>query len=147
MSPIIFSLNEIIDEMFIRLNEYNNKVIAPFKVDASKHIVKELIVLAVNDRLSDGLKWCKRTHTFSNRISELAPWFEAKGLDEATELFDDSFVEHIYSKMIFINDFIGQNPWDVILSKVVGNDIIVTNVGDYRIMDWERRMASGEWEM
>lgn len=42
--------------------------------------------------------------------------------------------------------FVGQDLWVIHIHSQRGRDIVVEKTVDFRIFDWERRMASGEWK-
>lgn len=143
---VIISLHEQISYMKSVLDEFNKKH-KKYAVDLSRPQIRELLILLIDDTLSEGLRWAKRTHHFDKRLRELVPWYDECNDITVVESFDDLVVNQFDEQLLVFEDHIRSKPWDFKITKRHGDDLAISNVGDYRILDWERRIASGEWQM
>lgn len=54
--------------------------------------------------------------------------------------------EQLTSISRMVREFVGKDKWVLHYAEVLGGDLAVRKTIDYRIWDWQRRMASGEWK-
>lgn len=143
---IIISLYEPITYLVSALDEYNKKN-KKYPAVASRVMIRKLLIAVVEDRLSERLKWCKRTFTLQKLLREVAPWYDDHENTDASDTFHDMFVEPLVEQLFPYEEVFKYGPWDVMVTRRLGDDLLITNGGDYRIMDWEKRMSTGEWSL
>lgn len=142
---VIISLHEQISYIKNCLEEFNKKH-KKYSIELSRNNIKELFVALVDDTLSEGLKWAKRTHFFDKKLIELIIWLEDADND-IRDIFEDMVISQFDEQLLTYMEYLRSGPWDFKICKVFGDDLVISLVGDYRILDWERRMASGEWQL
>ena len=66
------------------------------------------------------------------------------------EKFTGQFYEYVLMEVEDLirdkmRELIPEKTWMVWLDKLTGDTVILEQYEDYRVLDWERRMATGEW--
>jgi len=101
----------------------------------------KIVSAAVDWTISEGSRWAKRPRISLHSVLQ-------EHLRE--EYQQDELALCRLSELVFdvcdqVRQFIGKDHWVMHFHKQRGRDIVVEKTVDWRIVDWERRMASGEW--
>lgn len=162
---VAFEVREIIEEIYQAVVDFNHKnpryqaKITPLDVD-------NLLYDYIDDTLSAPLKWCPTSQNFTKRLSALVPWYTDRQHAEISDIFYEMVVDKITDRLSTINHVIAPGPWEIPMLMRLGTDtilvregnkskripnigrtIIIASGGDYRVVDWERRIGSGEWKI
>lgn len=136
-------------EMSIDLKEGSNRWLmdispnaTPFTEEEMLPIVDSLIQESVDSRMAWLSTRLNRTHDL---IGELLGKFE-----NMHNLVDDFYHELIMDLELNIdntlNELIPSKTWNVWYIRTLLHTTILEEGSDYRVLDWQRRMESGEWE-
>lgn len=127
--------------------EYKNNLIHR---DLTEEECRDLVFAAANDFLNTRLLWLK-TPPHNELLNKaltvhFQEWEYEKDCKQSEHFYrlvlDDTIV-----KIEQLMDLaIPEHSWKIWYVKQVGPDIIFEEGTDYRVMDWTRRMESGEWE-
>lgn len=102
-----------------------------------------LLVALIEDDVSRNLKYPTDPPT---RFADLMATYYPHWSDEAREqFFLDVFsdVNDIVTR--WLDDYLPRCEWNIWSFNLIGHDVLVDIGEDYRVVDWERRMKSGEW--
>jgi hypothetical protein len=81
-------------------------------------------------------------------LAKISPWSKSQGYRQRLnsyfknaaavhEIVEDGFLERICESLIMsVNDFIGNDVWNMYFTKVVAVDLLIEKSIDYRIYDW-----------
>lgn len=81
-------------------------------------------------------------------FANISPWAKSQGLKQrlysffkdretGIQVVDEGFLERVCeSLMIKINDFIGNDVWNIYTTKIIAVDMLIEKSIDYRIYDW-----------
>lgn len=157
---VIVSLNEGVEYFIALLEEFNqktdnNKILHQDTDDKKlkyiheasvKKQVMDLALCYLDDQMSARRKWCRRGNRFESKLLEIVPWFEDFDYKVLSEVLDDVVIHPWTVHMSRFEQHHNNQPYSVTLVQQHGLwDAIISDTGDYRIMDWERRMGNGEW--
>lgn len=108
------------------------QLLEPHVLDFNGHDAQHLIELWIEAEIERRSKYCKNgISTF--KLGNLTYWNQL-GDDIDLMMYD------------LIQDFIPHNTWTIYHRQTFPTYIVIEKGIDYRIADWEARMASGEWE-
>lgn len=100
----------------------------------------------LDDLISERMLWCPTSAIFRDRIEERFTWFSWKLRDRHSKTF---FKDVIEPTMVDVkrklSKIITETDYTVWYTRKGLRDLYISRGEDYRIIDWERRMASGEW--
>lgn len=115
-----------------------------------------IVKAMLDDAMSHRFIWCKPQETVRKATLESLRWTEELQLcntatGERTDIFEHYFTEVLddYEMMIhtWLDHHMPRRTWDVWHLTALGRDLVLDKGSDYRILDWERRMKSGEWRL
>lgn len=118
----------------------------------------ELIYAFVDDMLSARMRWSKSSYNYDNQLEKIFPWFAPlKNVRygntmhvvecEISSAFYEKILSVLEDEIIeLVDDRIEDRTWNVWSISKLGRDIVLVEGPDYRILDWERRMQTGEWK-
>ena len=100
-----------------------------------------------------------RHHSIPEDFAAIAPWFKPD-MRERIDLQGQEIPCCKISVMVYqrcldlfetdigvlLDDYIPWQTYDLWIATRWGRDLIITNSGDFRVLDWERRMAAGEFK-
>ena len=78
--------------------------------------------------------------------------YQPHRLKRAEVLATNGFIENVIMEveeiaLRRIRELIPKSTWVVWHCRNLGNDFLIEEGEDYRILDWQRRMESGEWQI
>jgi len=141
---MIISLETVTDALERLLVPYIMR--HPDQVKPKPEVLGELAYCLFDDHLNGRMKWTAgRGRSFERMLDRTWPWLDY-GLktqvgQEVNDLILDPIVE-VVDKILLIH--VPEFTYDVWVIRKMGlDDVIITNAGDYRIMDWERQQKRG----
>lgn len=156
MSTII-NASEYAHQLMVATNKFlreNKKA----KKEISEEQAAEIIAAIVDDAISDRMRWCRKSHYTANALERHLPWFNLltyhrtpNGIEQVECPFSNDYYVDVLDKvecrvMDMVFEIIPDMTWDVWSMRMLGKDIAIMKGPDYRVLDWERRIASGEWK-
>ncbi len=116
----------------------------------------QVIHLAMDEALNRRLRWASKQERVFPYLNTVLSWWDTNLLvmsdDEGGQA---SFCQDFYSEVLdphllqiedFLDRYVGYSTWDVWYMRDIVGDIVIEKGTDFRILDWERRMGSGEWK-
>ena len=114
----------------------------------------EIVTAVVLDRIADQMAWTKKSPGHRPHTEQtLSTVF---GLDFKSPMNPDDRVTDFLRFVMFpleesierwIQSAIPKKTWRLWTVRALGRDLCLEQGEDFRVLDWERRTASGEWEM
>ena len=114
-----------------------------------------VIVRAIlDDVMSRRFLWCKDQDKLESVVCEAMGWDDRSMLRHSHSgkliapfdlYFSEVLDEFEQSIMEWVSNFIPQPTYDIWYLTQFGRDLVIDRGPDFRIVDWERRMKSGEW--
>lgn len=129
-------------EQFIK----NNKI--KTKVDDGSYI--KIIHAMVEWILESKMCWIRCPTSCYQMIAEEAfSWYDQSIIDDdLSDNFYQTVLDHVdLSLQEMINDVIGGSRWYVWSIKLLGEDMAITNMGDYRALEFERLILTNELDV
>lgn len=113
----------------------------------------EICTAMADDLVNNRMQWCRQKDTFMDLIEHHLEWFKfdcddrrSKKTRAISDLFYTSVIDHVWLTIdSMIGDTVGSETWTIWHIRKIGSDLLLEKGEDYRVVDWERRMASGEW--
>lgn len=122
----------------------------------------DIIQGIVDDHINSLTCWCSDSDSSLKLLGEIFDWFEPEAIklqSEESEISPQRYKLMVVSNMYYIqvidliivrfseivDEFIPSDNWNVWHMRRLGDDLLVEKGEDYRIIDWTRRMESGEW--
>jgi hypothetical protein len=140
---ILLPLREIVELTYLT----NERVFVNYTntVPPKRTELMNIITAAVEDYIGDkSIRPTKYVSTLKDVMQENLPWFEEG------DKFSDWWYAEIWDPidlrlMEIISEAIPHKTWDVWSVERRGSDLILTNFGDFRILEWTKKTKSGEW--
>lgn len=154
MSAII-DLPELSADLFLSAQAFFDN--ASFVNKFTKEQAEDIIVCYIDDGINEQLRWARRSENADAALVKYFPWFNLVGdnkngdgvVNPNVEFSNHFYVDVLDRIEMRIHDLITQvipdRTWDIWSMKRVGRTLYLVKGSDYRVMDWERRMKSGEW--
>lgn len=133
-----------VDQTLRRLSLWSGKAVGPLGAFVADHLKEEYrqVLPAEEDNenflqhlASDARNPERRTNTQA-LLERLKRNTDIRA--QLTELVGDLCYD--------VEQFVGKDKWVMHFHHAHGPDVVVDKTIDFRIFDWERRMASGEWQ-
>lgn len=109
----------------------------------------KLAYYLVDKIVSKKMIWCRRVadYIFEHRLRELMPWYDdIRCVNELLIPFEEILTATADELEESIELLIPEAAtYDIINMRLMGTNCVISRGEDYRIVDWERRMKSGEW--
>lgn len=113
----------------------------------SQSEVDQFVFEFLDDLISEKMVWCPTSTVFHDHIEGWFTWFSWRQRDKISKYFYRDVLEPFMCDVKRkISQLIPQTDYTVWLTKRGYRDLYISRGEDYRILDWERRMASGEWQ-
>ena len=116
----------------------------------------QIIQKGLDESMNNRLRWASKQELVFPYLNECLSWWDVNllainGEEGSHEMFCQDFYSEILDPHLmridnFLDQYIGHSTWLVWYMRDIGGDIVLEQGTDYRILDWERRMASGEWK-
>jgi hypothetical protein len=107
----------------------------------------QLVVALVDDILNSRLQWAASTEQFEDLLDVMFPSLSLKRKTLLASKFTHDVIHDIEARISSqVYHDIPADTWDIWSVKKLGHDLFLIKGQDYRVYDWERRMASGEWK-
>lgn len=137
---------EYADSLLIHANRWLQTVdasIPEFSQDEALNIVDVIIRDSVDNRM----RWLTPRHYRIDDVIAKIVESRIQGT-KAAHLFYDEVVDDIWTRIDgIIGHFIPDRTWSIWYIRTLGNSTRLEEGSDYRIVDWERKMESGEWQL
>lgn len=114
--------------------------------------MSELVYALIDDHLNEAMIWAKTSITYADALFDKhLPWFNAYKTNpmfqDIHDLYVTEILDHVEVRIHEVMDtFLPDRTWDVWYMTKFGKDLMIVRGQDYRVLDWERRMASGQWK-
>lgn len=113
----------------------------------------QVIRAILDDQLSHRFKWCPAQTTIRQLLETLTGWhtleIESLLMGERVPLYDHYYetvlLEYVVDVERWLDAYVPSRTWDVWYLTNFGRELVIDKGTDYRVMDWHRRMQSGEW--
>ena len=111
----------------------------------TKATMRELINDMIEDYFTVKKKWCPFPDHYQRKMAALYPWHTEDNPVEACcyESFTSILLREIKERF----ECVKKDEWSLESIRHRGNDVYVTCTGDFRVLDWTRRVESGEWKL
>jgi hypothetical protein len=135
----------------------------PLDMSQALQIAYDMFVRVIEDEMiwvkGDGTAWWVSFYKACEK--HIPNWPSDDGGDESVREQLDAIYTDVFDPLFLtMSDTLDQmgiaRTWDVLSFKcrlirnleghVVDLTVVVENTGDYRVLDWQRRMKSGEWQ-
>ena len=133
------------------LHEWSKEFCEPRKLHVpSQEECVDIVVALVDDTITERMKWCDGENKFDDELEKKYPWYKSVSGEESDHNSSDFYyyvLDHIFLKVqSIVSELIPKQTWVVWYISKRGRDVFIEAGEDYRVLDWERRMASGEWK-
>lgn len=111
----------------------------------------KIVHAMIEDFINVNMYWTRQTTcdvVTDHKLNEMFPaWNTERGL-RATQHYHKHVLEPVFDMVQqVIQQFLSKQTWDMWYIRCWGRDVVVEKGEDYRVLDWQRRMDSGEWSM
>lgn len=149
--PLEESQNQIAGFLHHFLTTYDlMKLLPPMAINVDEEtrcriIARKYIELVLNDELSTRMHWASKTNESVTYITSMFPWWNDSCEDELSDIFYCDILGEVDSiALMFYQHMIPSKTWNVWSIEFKGSNAFFTKGEDYRIMDYERKVKSGE---
>lgn len=113
---------------------------------------RDITIAILNDVIESKMNWIRGSNGNDQLIAAVTKHFPDFTQSESNSNLHAS--NHFFSNVIdeamlaceqIIAHFIPEATWNIWSLHLFGSDFVLEKGNDYRIVDWTRRMASGEW--
>ena len=102
----------------------------------------QLLTMLIEDSITARLKHSEAEPLTPDFLTKLFPFWS----EEVREAFRYQVVDEVEVELTkFLVDYLPKYEWRIWSSQQIGFDLLLIIGEDFRIKDWTRRMASGEW--
>lgn len=111
----------------------------------------DIVCAMIDDELAGRMKWADPSEEADKVLVELFPWYDptlaAVHNGEALSAnFHDNVIDHAFLAVShMLEDIVESSTWHVWFMGRIGRDVVIEKGEDFRVLDWTRRMESGEW--
>lgn len=148
---VVIPLSEFIEEI-VTLSETFSKN-SGFPATVRKDQAQKLVQGLVEDFVETYLKWVTiRNNHFETTAEQLFDWWTLKPAAHDNGSPRDHYwmdvIEDVYQKVgLYLDPLFPQRTWDLwFIRTLPGGDVVLEQGSDYRVVDWERRIKTGEWK-
>lgn len=133
-------------EFFSHTDTYKGKNENKFTVEHAM----EIFVAMIDDALSSQMRWCRDTDFTDKVLNKHFPWFALFKGSKECEVSHEFYIKVLdrfeckASNLVY--NIIPDSTWDTWSLRRLGQCLLIVQGPDYRILDWEKRMSSGEWK-
>lgn len=109
----------------------------------------------LDDIMSRRFLWCAEQNSLEDVVNEIMQWDDTTVLRHSQSgktiaPFDLYFREVLddfeLATQEWVANFIPEPTYDIWYLTQFGRELVIDKGPDFRIVDWERRMKSGEWQ-
>lgn len=107
----------------------------------------EIIVAMFDDAVGQQLRWSNESHgRMHQTIHSFWPWWDDMGEEPISDSFYTQVLDELEIEVQeWVQRLIPDSTWLVWYVRALGPDIILEKGEDFRVLDWHRRMATGDW--
>lgn len=114
--------------------------------DEAVHFIR----LSLDESLNQRMRWATNDEVSLPYLDSVLDWWDSRQLNSNSanvcqKVYCDIFDKYLVGLEQFLDHFVGRDSWIVWYTRDIGGDVVIEQGTDFRILDWERRMASGEW--
>jgi hypothetical protein len=144
---VILDTADLADNFLVTVERFEQKRFKQIVSKLTKEQAFTIIQAFVDDALNQRMRWAKNSTHAENAIEAAIAWTDNRQARKQRNEFYidivDAYELTIHSRL---DPFMPKHTWDIWSTRLIGNDIVLMKGVDYRIYDWERRIASGEWQ-
>lgn len=147
-STVIISIDDLIADLMEGIDALLSAESIPGFKGFSKAQASMYIGRRFDDLLGERLLWGNVLNESFNLWVNFIPWIT--DINPQSELFIKSYQLKEQLDILILNDLkriIPEKSWSIWFVKPLCDSVIIEEGGDFRIADWERRMANGEWKI
>lgn len=147
----IIPVRQIAETLFYRsetFTEFNN-----FSGIQDMKDAETIVIAIVDDALFSPLMWCPKKDHLTPALGEFMAWWADEDPTQFVLDMQDLYYEEIIDYAVLtINKFINEivrdkNPWLVWYTIRLGDSLVIEKGNDFRILEFDRRYASGKWKI
>lgn len=136
-----------------RYSHLNEKGILPLSLDLSIGLIDAII----EENVFNNLNWVREKQDHVKYLNDNLEWWPEDALvnDDYGPFFTDFYCllidRYVTRVCVILEDIlkseVESNKWKIWFCYKLSQNTIVEEGEDYRIVEFERRMANGEWEL
>ena len=146
MSFIILPTRELAQEFRGRVERWLSDREMPLPDGDLDVICLDVIRAIVNEYIDQRMLWIStKTPYIDDQLDISFPQLEPS--DKFAEFYDGLTDEYKDSIKACLDKFLSKETWRVFYIQEMGGDTAVERGEDYRVMDWTRRLESGQFQL
>lgn len=111
----------------------------------------QIVQAMVEDFLNYQMHWTRQATCdalTNQRLAVLFPYWDDERAVKAAQHYHTAVLEQIFDTVgQVVQQFVPNKTWTMWYVSKYGRDMTIERGEDYRVLDWQRRMDSGEWTM
>ena len=111
-------------------------------------LADRLVRAAAEDALNDRMIWLRvgTHHALDTLLLEtFQGWDESAHQKQSAHFYSEVIDEMLIRIERWMQFAIPERSWNIWSLRTIGQDLLMEKGEDYRVVDWTRRMESGEW--
>lgn len=143
----IYPIDEIVTELNRDIEDYYFTLGQP-SPSIPKEQLQNIIYAAVEDAVNARLVWCNARESLDQAIANTFSEYSGDDNDELScQLYMHALEEQITSIRVWVSMVMPKHTWGVWFVRRMTDAVILERGRDYRIIEYERLVASGDIEV